>query len=85
MVIPTEKTIARIINPIVKGSFRNLVLINAKPAERIIRMVIILKMLIIIFGELRHAENTANGGNHQFSNSFGLVGSYIHPSKLSPK
>jgi len=33
-----------IINPIVKGSFKNLVLIKAKVAESMIRIVMILKM-----------------------------------------
>jgi hypothetical protein len=47
MVIPTVNTMAMIIKPMVKGSFRNRVLIKAKPADRIIRIEMILKMLII--------------------------------------
>lgn len=46
MVITNVKQMAIIIKPMVKGSFRNFVLIKAKAAERTVRMVITVNMLI---------------------------------------
>lgn len=46
IVMTSVKQMAMIIKPMVNGSFRNFVLIKAKAAERTVRMVITVNMLI---------------------------------------
>lgn len=47
-----------IINPMVKGSFKNFVLINAKRAERTVRTVTIVKISIVdLLGALKYQQN----------------------------